>query len=261
MKLSLEKKYDYYEKSVQNPENEVKFMNKVFEKVRGKKALSLREDFGGTGFISCTWAKSNDKRTSVAVDLDLEPINLGKKKHLAKLKIPAQQRVQYLNGNVLTAKTAPVDVLCAFNFSYYIFKSRSLMLSYFKTARKNLKKDGIFFLDLFGGPESQNLVTDVRRLGNLTYYWECQKFNPVTHDCLFAIHFRDKKKMHKNVFTYEWRFWMLPELIDLLREAGFKHAKCYWEGDGPKGEGNGIFTEVSDAENCLAWVSYIVAYD
>jgi hypothetical protein len=261
MTLSLEKKYEYYESSVQNPVNEVKFMSRVFEKLRGRQALSLREDFGGTGYISCTWVKSQVNRTSVAVDLDPEPIQLGKNKHQSQLKENAQKRVKYLNGNVLSAKTVPVDVLCAFNFSYYIFKSRTLMLSYFKTVKKNLKKDGVFFLDLFGGPESQKILVEKRKIGKLTYYWDCQKFNPITHDCLFAIHFKDEKKMHRNVFTYEWRFWMLPELLDLLHEAGFKNAKCYWEGDGKNGDGNGIFKEASNADNCLAWVSYIVAYN
>jgi len=65
--------------------------------------------------------------------------------------------------------------------------------------------------------------------------------------------------MHKNVFTYDWRFWMLPEIKDLLLEAGFSEVKTYWEGDDEDGGGNGVFTEAKDAENCDAWVTYIGA--
>src|SRR5690606_36005436 len=126
--------------------------------------------------------------------------------HYSKLKASDRKRMHYLQQNVLKAKAPKVDVVCAFNFSYFIFKERKHLLQYFKAVRKSLNKQGIFFLDLFGGPESQKLVTDTKKLKGLTYYWECQHFNPFTHECTFAIHFRDGKgNKHENVFTYHWR--------------------------------------------------------
>src|SRR5690606_23674484 len=149
-------------------------------------------------------------------------------------------RVHYLKQNVLNAKTPKADVICAFNFSYWIFKSRKQLLQYFKGVRKSLNKQGVFFVDLFAGPESQKRITDTKKVSSgLTYYWECQRFNPLTHECTFAIHFEDKKGKHENVFTYDWRFWTMPELRDIMMEAGFSKTVAYWEGDDEDGSGNG----------------------
>lgn len=258
--LTLEQKYDFYERSVQNAEGEVSFMRDEFKRFYKRSPLIFREDFCGTGAMSCEWVKKDKNAMSYGIDLDPEPIKMGKVRHHSKLAAAEQKRVQYLQKNVMTVKTKPVDVVCAFNFSYFIFKTRKELLRYFKAVRKSLKKDAIFFLDIFAGPESQKLITDVKKMKNLTYYWECQKFNPFTHDCLFAIHFRDAKgKKHKNVFTYEWRFWTMPEIRDVLMEAGFSKTVVYWEGDDEDGNGNGEFTPAENAENCDAWVSYIAA--
>jgi hypothetical protein len=133
-------------------------------------------------------------------------------------------------------------------------------LSYFKKVRQGLGKQGMFFMDLFGGPESQKIVTDKRKMKDLTYYWECQSFNPITAECTFAIHFRDAQgKKHENVFTYDWRLWTIAELREILLEAGFSRSIAFWEGDDNKGGGNGIYTPSEIGENCDAWVAYIAA--
>ncbi len=259
--LTLEEKYDYYERSVQNAESEVEFMHDQYKRISGKNPTTLREDFCGTGAISCEWVKQNKKSKAYGVDLDEEPIRMGFVRHFAKLNKDQQKRMHYLKQNVLHAEAPKVDIICAFNFSYYIFHKRAELLKYFKSVHKSLKNKGLFFIDLFGGPESQKLVTDVKHMKGLTYYWECQSFNPLTHDCVFAIHFKDKKgKKHRNVFTYHWRFWMMPELRDILLEAGFAKVTSYWEGDGPDGGGNGEFSATEVIENCDAWVSYLVAH-
>jgi SAM-dependent methyltransferase len=256
--LTLEQKYDFYERAVQSPESEVVFMQDEFKRIYGHPAYTLREDFCGTGAISCSWVQQNKKCEAFGVDLDPEPIEMGKVRHYSKLNKNEKSRMQYLQQNVLNAKTPKVDIVCAFNFSYFIFRNRKDLLQYFKAARKALGKQGIFYIDLFGGPESQKLVTDTKKVGKVTYYWECQHFNPVTHECTFAIHFKDPKgKKHENVFTYHWRFWTMPELRDLLLEAGFSQAVAFWEGDDDDGGGNGEFTAALDAENTDAWVSYI----
>lgn len=258
--LTLEQKYDFYERSVQNAEGEVSFMRSEFKRIYGHSAFLFREDFCGTGAMSCNWVEQDKNCEAFAVDLDPEPIKMGQVRHFSKLDKAEQKRVHYLQKNVMTVRTPPVDVVCAFNFSYFIFKSRKQMVQYFRAVRKSLKKQGIFFLDIFAGPESQTLTTDVKKLKNLTYYWECQHFNPFTHECTFAIHFRDAKgKKHENVFTYNWRFWTMPEIRDILIEAGFSKTVVYWEGDDENGGGDGNFVPAEDAENCDAWVSYIAA--
>jgi len=258
--LTLEQKYDYYERSVQNAEGEVSFMHDEYRRFYGHSPFVFREDFCGTGAISCAWVQQDKNCEAYGVDLDPEPLKMGLSRHFSKLSKSQQSRMHYLQKNVLKVKTPAIDIVCAFNFSYFIFKSRKQMLQYFKSVRKSLNKQGVFFLDIFAGPESQKLVTDTKKLNGLTYYWECQHFNPFTHECTFAIHFKDAKgKKHNNVFTYDWRFWTMPELRDLLSEAGFSKTVVYWEGDDADGNGNGVFTPAEDAENCDAWVSYIAA--
>jgi len=258
--LTLEQKYDYYERSVQNPDGEVEFMHEEYKRFYGRSPSIFREDFCGTGAMSCSWVKQHTKYEAYGVDLDSEPLKMGEKRHFSKLNKQEQKRMHYLQKNVLTVKTPLADVICAFNFSYFIFKNRKDLLKYFKTVRKSLKKQGVFFLDIFGGPESQKLITDTKKVGDITYYWECQHFNPFTHDCTFAIHFKDPKgKKHNNVFTYNWRFWTMPEIRDILIEAGFSKTVAYWEGDDEDGGGDGIFSPTEDTENCDAWVSYVAA--
>ncbi|MBY0517917.1 MAG: class I SAM-dependent methyltransferase [Bacteriovoracaceae bacterium] len=256
--LDLKTKYDWYERAVQNPESEVDFMRTWFKKLHGRFPLVLREDFCGTGAISCQWVRKSAEATAIGVDLDPEPIAMGKERHWSKLSPTAKKRMTYLEGNVLEKHKFTADVICAFNFSYFIFKTRPQLLSYFKKVRQGLGKQGVFFLDLFGGPESQKIVTDKRKIGGLTYYWECQSFNPITAECTFAIHFRDAKgKKHENVFTYDWRLWTIAELREILTEAGFSRSIAFWEGDDEKGGGDGNYTPSEIGENCDAWVSYI----
>lgn len=260
-KLPLELKYDWYERAVQTPEVEVEFVRKWFKKLHGRHPVSLREDFCGTGAISCDWVKRSSEAIAYGVDLDPEPIAMGKKRHWEKLSPKARPRVQYIQGNVLDDHPFKVDVICAFNFSYFIFKSRPQLLNYFRHVRQGLGKQGMFFVDLFGGPDSQTIIEESRKIGkDLTYYWDCQTFNPITAECTFAIHFRDGKgKKHMNVFTYDWRLWTVAELREILAEAGFSKSIFFWEGDDDKGGGNGVYEPTEVVENCQAWVSYLVA--
>ena len=258
--LDLERKYDWYEIAVQNPSGEVDFMRKWYRKFRGSMPRTLREDFCGTGAISCDWARRGTEQRAWGVDLDPEPLAMGKVRHLAKLPAKARARMTYVNGNVLDRSPVTADVVCAFNFSYMIFKSRPQLLRYFKAVRRGLGKNGVFFLDLFGGPESQTVLEEYRKIGDLTYYWDCQAFNPITADCTFAIHFRKGRgPKHENVFTYDWRLWTLAELRDLLTEAGFARSVAFMEGDGDDGTGDGVYVPAEVVENCDAWVSYIAA--
>lgn len=254
-------KYHYYEASVQAVDSDIDFINENFKKIRGERPLSLREDFCGTGKLICEWVKQGPKHRAVGVDLDSEPIEYGLAKHHAPLSSKQKDRVAYQKRNVLAAGDIKADVIVAFNFSYWIFKKRRELILYFSEVRKALTPGGVFFIDLFGGPESQTLCEDVTKHGKFSYFWQCQKFNPISHDCLFAIHFkRQGEKKRLNVFTYDWRYWTLPELREILREAGFKCSKVYWEEEGRDGTGNGVYFETEEGTDDSAWVSYIAAY-
>lgn len=253
-------KHTYYEMAVQNPQNEVDFFNEKFQEIRKRQAFTLREDFCGTAAISCKWVAQSPKHLAYGIDLDPDPIAYGKEYHLAKLDKESQGRMQYIEGNVLNSGSPKVDITFAFNFSYFIFKKRSELLQYFKAALASLNDDGVFFVDIFGGPDSQTVMTDVIKHEGFKYYWECQKFNPITNDCRFAIHFKRKgEKKRKDCFVYNWRMWTMIEIRELMLEAGFKETLAYWEGEDEEGDGNGEFYLSEDEENCDAWVTYIAA--
>ncbi|MBP9674498.1 MAG: class I SAM-dependent methyltransferase [Bacteriovoracaceae bacterium] len=259
--LSLELKYSMYEKAVQCPSADIDFVNREFQKMYKKKPLVFREDFAGTGFTACQWVKQGARHKAYAIDLDPAPIIYGKKRHYAKLTDQEKKRVSYVQANVLKAEKFRSDVVVAFNFSYMIFQQREQMLKYFTAVRKSLNPKGFFFLDILGGPESQIVIEDRRDYSSFVYYWDCIKFNPINNEGHYAIHFRTKKpnKKYYNVFTYCWRLWTIPELRDLLQEAGFSKTFVWWEGETRKGDGNGVYTLSEKEDNCDAWIAYLGA--
>lgn len=257
--LTLEKKYQLYEDSVQYTEGEIININKFYKEIYNQKPFILREDFCGTGKLMCDWVEQGPKYHAFGYDLDIEPITLGKEKHLKKLKTKEQARVQYINENVLKPTKNKADVIVAFNFSYFIFKQRKLLVDYFKSARKGLANNGLFLIDVFGGPDCMMPIIDTKKVKNFTYFWDCQKYDAITNECLYAIHFKENNKPKmENVFTYDWRLWSIAELRDILMDAGFSKTFCYWEEDDGD-EGSGVYYRSESEDNCPAHVVYIAA--
>jgi cyclopropane fatty-acyl-phospholipid synthase-like methyltransferase len=194
------------------------------------------------------------------VDIDPSVLDWGRKNRIGKLPAADQARVQLLESDVMTVDTPAVDLLVAFNFSYFIFDTRDRLREYFRRAHAALVNDGVFFIDLFGGPEAQEETKEKTKHKGFTYIWHQAEFHPVTNYIRCHIHFkfRDGSRI-KKAFTYEWRLWSAPELREILLEAGFKKATVYWEGEDEDGEGNGVFTPDEKGEADLAWIAYIVA--
>ena len=48
-------RHELYEESVQSPEDESAFIDRVFRSLKGRTPTLLREDFCGTHFLSGTW--------------------------------------------------------------------------------------------------------------------------------------------------------------------------------------------------------------
>lgn len=262
MKLKMEEKYRLYELSVQNPGNDIRFINREFKKKFKKVPLTLREDFCGTGIMAMEWSRQSSAHFSYGIDLDPAPLEFGNKFRMIHLKDDVKSRVNLIEGNVLAKYKFKTDVIVAFNFSYFLFKERDLLVKYFKNVKSHLKKDGAFFIDLFGGSEARKVQVESAIHPGHIYYWDCAKYNPLTGEVLYHIHFKDKKtkKTYKKVFTYDWRMWDAKELLDVLADAGFKHTQIYWEGVDKNGDGNGVFYETQKATNCESWVTYIMAY-
>jgi hypothetical protein len=127
-------------------------------------------------------------------------------------------------------------------------------VTYFRSVYESLGEGGLFFQDFYGGSETMEEREDERTCelpngGKFTYIWDQHRFKPVTGEVECRIHFkfRDGSKM-QNAFVYHWRLWTLPEIQELLAEAGFSKTTVYWEGDEldddgePTGEGNGEYT-------------------
>lgn len=250
-----------YEKSVQSVEPEIDFVDETFSSARGRVARYLREDFCGTGNTSCEWVRRRPGNYAVGVDLDPEVTAWGEKHHVESLSEEQKSRIMLVNENVLTVSTQPQDVILAMNFSYFIFKTRETLKSYFANVHAALIEDGILFLDCFGGYDAYREMKEKTAYRDFTYVWEQAAFNPLTHDmrCHINFKFKDGSQI-KPAFTYEWRLWSLPELRELLTEAGFKNVTVFWQGwDENQEEGNGEFEAVTDADADAGWICYLSA--
>jgi hypothetical protein len=255
-------RYDLYQRSVQGADFELEFIHRIFKKHNGKRPHHLREDFCGTALISAAWADQGKGYTAEAYDIDPEPLAWGKKHNLAPRGDGVLKRCRLLEKDVRKPSRKRPEVRLAQNFSYRVFKERPVLLDYFKRVRKDLVDGGVFILDTHGGPESLMEMEEPREVEpGFTYVWDQAEYWPGTGDYTCHIHFRfpDGTKL-KKAFTYEWRFWHLTELLDLLRDAGFREADGYWEGTAEDGEsGNGVYRRSKKGENCLSWVTYVVA--
>jgi len=170
-------------------------------------------------------------------------------------------RVTLLNENVLQAVTPPQDVVLAMNFSYWIFKTRDALRDYFKATLAALGEDGVFLLDCFGGYDAFRVLKERRELKGFTYVWDQASYNPVTGDLRCHIHyeFPDRSLLRK-AFTYDWRLWTLPEIREVLAEAGFARTVVYWQGwDDESDEGDGDYQPVETADADAGWIAYVAA--
>lgn len=253
-------KYVYYNRAVQSPDVDCEFVYDCYKELRGTRPYILREDFCGGFAVCCEWVKRHKKNRAIGIDLDPEPIEYGKTHYLPKLKLEQQWRVEIEQGSVLTANTSKADIVLALNFSYYLFKSRLMLRQYFTKARKALKKDGLFIIDCFGGKDAQEANEESNKFKDFTYFWDQVHFDPMSNEALFHIHFKLKgeKKRRERVFTYDWRMWTIPELREVMMEAGFKRTHVYWEGTTKSGEGDGDFKRVDRGEECDGWIAYVV---
>ncbi|MAX07991.1 MAG: SAM-dependent methyltransferase [Gammaproteobacteria bacterium] len=256
-------KYDCYQQSVQEPEHEIDIFDQAFREAYNRKALKLREDFCGTFAVCCYWVESDSKRSAWGIDLCEETLQWGKNNNLNKLKEKDSRRVTVMEQDVRERSTPQVDVLAAQNFSFWIFKTREEVLEYFKIAYANLASEGVIVMDMMGGRNcyDSDLVdkrTIVKGKKGFKYHWEQAYFNPVNSHCKFYIHFKfaDGSKM-KKAFQYDWRFWTIPEVRELLMEAGFKDTVVYWEEDTEDDE-DATWSKVDEAPNDYSWLCYVV---
>lgn len=261
-------RYALYGLSVQDPSNEVEFFTKTYQSMNGRAPRILREDFCGTHAVCCEWVKLHKDNVAFGIDLDPEPLAWGQAHLQTQLSEGQRQRITLHEDDVRSQAHVKADVLAAQNFSFFLFKTRDALRDYFQHARNNLADDGIMVMDMMGGSDChienhedvRTIESEIKGFKKFKYIWEQHRFNPITADALFHIHFRfkDGSELDK-AFTYDWRFWTLPEVQELLREAGFSEVTVYWETTDADGEETGEFEPATEGPADPSWIAYVVA--
>ncbi len=257
-------KFELYQLAVQSPEHDLAFAARHFRRERGREPLHMREDFCGTALLCATWVKGRKDRTAEGFDLDENTLDWGREHNLAPIG-DAARRVKLHARDVRERGDKPADIRLAQNFSYNIFKTRDDLRGYFRAAYEGLAKDGLFAIDTYGGTESTEEMDEERKIeGGFTYVWDQARYLPGTgaYTCHIHFRFRDGSEM-KRAFTYEWRLWSMPELKELLVEAGFRDVRSYFEQSNDSDEGSGIYKRDetgASCTNCAGWVAYLLAF-
>lgn len=253
-------RYDLYQNSVQDAPADAAFLDDEFERRRGRRPKSFREDFCGTAALSCEFAARRPDNTAIGVDLDPDPLAWGREHNLSRLGRSGAKRVELVESDVLDVREPRVDLVAAMNFSYWTFDTRARMLTYFERVRASLAPDGLFFADAYGGSDCHEEREYAREEDGFDFIWDQVAFDPISGRMQCAIHyeFPDGSRM-ENAFRYQWRFWSLPELRELLAEAGFRRTAVLWEGADENGDGNGEFEEVTEGSADETWIAYLVS--
>ncbi|HEX7879541.1 MAG TPA: class I SAM-dependent methyltransferase [Candidatus Eisenbacteria bacterium] len=259
-----------YERSVQSIDVDLDFADRVYREHRKAPLRVLREDFCGTAALASNWVRRHPKNRASGVDLHGPTLEWGLKEHVSRMTPDQQSRLLLLQENVLTAATPPADLVLALNFSYSVFHDRAALRAYFKAAHAALNEKGLLVVDVFGGTESMIAWSEKRHLpaaltveGDpipaFTYMWEQAAFNVVDHRTVCHIHFKFKDgSVRKKAYTYDWRLWTLPELAEIMVEAGFRKTVTYLHGWTKDGDSDGHFRKRTRFENAETWLAYVV---
>jgi SAM-dependent methyltransferase len=257
-------RHHLYELSVQCSEAEIDFIDATYRRLRGRRARSLREDFCGTANVCCEWVKRRASNRAYGIDIDQSVLDWGRVNNLSRLSDAQRSRLELRREDVLKANTAPSDVILAMNFSYWLFTERKKLKRYFRSVKHALAEDGIFFIDAYGGYDAFRVIEEERLIDadgwHFTYIWEQQLYEPISGRLLCNIHFAfpDGSRLDQ-AFCYDWRLWTLPEIRELLTEAGFRRVTVYWQGWDADGEADGNFQPAEQGEAEAGWICYLTA--
>lgn len=258
-----------YEASVQGVAADLDFATRVFKRKYGRKPKTLREDFCGTANLACEWVRRNPENRSWGVDLDQPTLDFGLEHNVAPLGNRVEN-IKLIQGDVRTVTTPSTDLLFAMNFSFCLFKQREALRTYFEHTCSQLNQAGLMIMDIYGGTEAVEAKTEEKvvagftapdgmTIPDFTYTWEQAAYNVITHEGLNYIHFDVPGHGRiQRAFTYDWRLWTIPELRELLAEAGFASSEVYIHGFDDEGVSDDIFRLRKTYENCEGWIAYVV---
>lgn len=246
-----------YERAVQDGSFEVDLVERIVRR-HGRRPRRLREDFSGTALVAAEWVRRGQARTAVAVDID-PAVHEWARRHRLPALGEASGRLRLVAGDVRRSSGGAFDAIVALNFSYSVFKQRAELRDYLRRARRALAPGGVVVLDAFGGWDAQKALVERRRIrggGGVVYVWEQEAFDPITHHLRCAIHFEvPGRRRLRRAFHYDWRLWTLPELTELLAEAGYAEVEVLWD-VAPRGDTR--YVPRRTASNQPGWMAYVI---
>ncbi|MCY2961933.1 MAG: hypothetical protein NTY35_17385 [Planctomycetota bacterium] len=210
---------DLYERTVQDPARAVDLLVSR----HGGSPRILGEDFAGSAALSRCWVERVPGGRAIAVDLD--GASLGHAPH------PLVEAHVLDARSPTLARLGPCDVVHAGNFSIGELHARAEVLGWARSAHARLVHGGIVAVDTYGGESAWRIGALERRRrehdgSEIRWLWEQRAADPLTAEVVNALSFRvlwkDEVVIDRpDAFVYRWRLWSVPEIIDVLREAGF----------------------------------------
>jgi SAM-dependent methyltransferase len=261
-------RYALYEMAVQGVDTDLDFFERLYRARHRRAPRILREDFCATALLACSWAARDPRNRALGLDLDPATLAWCRRHRLSRLGEIAR-RVTLMRRDVRSVTRPRADMICALNFSYWVFKRPAELTRYFAAARRSLRPGGLLIVNAYGGMRTMRRLqersripaaqaVDGGRVPGFTYVWHQARFNPVDHHLVAHIHFRfDDGRWMRRAFSYDWRFWTLPEIRESMFAAGFRTADVLletWQDD----RATPTFRLRRAFENQTSWLVYVV---
>lgn len=240
-----------YQLAVQAPEQDAAQFARWFARRHGRSLQSLREDFCGSAAIAAASLRLLPELRAVGIDADAATIAWAQTHTSAALPEADRARLRLICADVRRVR-ARADLILATNFSYCVFHARAELLAYLRHCKRCLTPEGYVALDTWGGGLTHRNFAERHRHRGFAHVWEQRAFDPLTHRVDCRIHFEfDDGTSQRDAFVYDWRMWTVPELRDLLVEAGLPDVRVLWRG------ADGVLRERTKVAADPTWICYV----
>lgn len=220
-------KHALYLRAVQSPVMDVETLGRVYRRLRGRDAVSLREDFAGSAAISAAWVESDDEREAHAVDLDAALFRWAERHVLSELDEDERERVTLACADVRVPSARSFDLILAPNFSWALFDDADL-IAYLEAATRSLDEGGVLALEVFGGAALRGELVHRHRLPGFTYVWEQRRFDAEREVLDASIHFEcDDGSILRDAFRYSFRLRGREAMTSLFARAGLAGPRLF----------------------------------